>query len=103
DIVANASMQVGAQPFANGGVVDSSYVHRCAIRPAAAGPLEQMYFPILTIVDAAEVRSIPKRPIQRKCRHAQNSLQFVNQLEWRSCWTVQLIHERENRYAPPPA
>ena len=96
-------MHVGAQRFANGFVVDSSYVHRRTIRPAAGDALEQMHFPVLTIVDAAEVRSVAKRPVQRKCRHAQHSFQFVDQLEWRSRRAVQLIHEREYRNAPPPA
>ena len=90
------------QAVAHRRIMDVPHIDRRPIRPARH-PLKQMHLLRLPVIDSAKILPAPERPVDRQRPQSQHPLEFIQKIQRRTRWTVQLVHKCENRYPPASA
>jgi len=84
------------------GIVQGGDTHRC-LEFAARDAFEKMDLFGAPVEDAAERRAISERPDKGRRLEAEDVFQLVEQRDRIARRPVALVHEREDRHAPPAA
>ena len=96
EFVADPFVDIWRERMAHGGVIDSCDGNRGTVG-AAGGSLKKVDRLLLAVENAAKLGPIAQWPIHRDRVDAEDGFEFIQKLESGSRWSVELVHESEDR------